>query len=298
MHKLIFPLLVILTLNSVAQELNCNIQVSSPQIQGSDRRIYETLQRSLYEFINNRRWTNYSFKLEERIECTMAINITERISTDEFKATINLQIRRPVYNTSYNSVLLNYIDKDFQFRYIESQTLDYIDNSFTSNLTSVIAFYVNIFLGLDFDSFSLNGGTPFFLKAQSIVNSAQNAKETGWKAFEGLKNRYWLIENLLNSSYGAIRQAEYKYHREGLDIMTDNVENGRAAIFESLEMLRKVNREKPDLFLMNLVMTAKADEIVNIFSEAAPMNKTKAFNLLSEIDPANISKYQKILGNK
>ncbi|MFC1734282.1 DUF4835 family protein, partial [candidate division KSB1 bacterium] len=256
------------------------------------------LQRSLYEFINNKKWTNFNFKMEERIECTMAINITERSSNDEFKATINLQLRRPVYNSSYNSVLFNYIDRDFQFTYIESQTLDFVENSFTSNLTSVIAYYVYIFLGLDFDTFSPNGGTPYYLKAQAIMNSAQNAKETGWKAFESLKNRYWLIENLLNNSYSDIRQAMYKYHREGLDEMSENIETGRASIFASLELLRKVNREKPDLFLMNLVMVAKSDELVNVFSQASPMDKTKTFNLLSEIDPANISKYQKILGNK
>ena len=138
----------------------------------------------------------------------------------------------------------------------------------------------------------------FFLKAQSIVNAAQNAKETGWKAYESSKNRYWLVENLLNSSCAGIRQAMYKYHRLGLDVMTDNIEKGRAAIFESLELLRKVHREKPDLFLMSLIMTAKADELVNVFSEADPMDKTKALNILQEIDPANSSKYQKITGNK
>ncbi len=280
-----------------AQEFNCAIQVSAPQVQGSDRKVFETLQRSLYEFVNNRKWTNFTYKVEERVECTMVINVTERVSTDEFKANISLQLRRPVYNTSYHSPLFNYIDRSFQFRYIESQTLDYIDNAFTSNLTSVIAYYVYIFLGLDFDTYSPLGGTQFYQKAQSVVNAAQSAREPGWKAFESLKNRYWLVENLLNNSYQDVRNALYKYHRQGLDVMTDNIETGRAAVFESLELLRQANREKPDLFIMDLVLTAKADEIVNIFSQAAPMDKTKTINILSEIDPANMSKYQKIMAN-
>ena len=291
-------LLIIVCLDTTAQELNCSVQVTSPQVQGTERRVFETLQKSIYEFVNNRKWSNYSFKIEERIECSIIITINKRVSTDEFRATLNVQLRRPVYSASYNSVLFNYVDKDFDFRYVEYEPLDYSENTFTSNLTSVIAYYVYIFIGLDFDSFSLNGGAPFFEKAQAIVNSAQNTKEPGWKAYEKLKNRYWLIENLLNSTYSPIREAMYKYHRLGLDVMSDNIETGRAAIFESMELLRKANREKPNLFLLQLFLTAKADEIVKIFSNASPMDKNKVVNILNEICHGNANKYQKIIENK
>ncbi|MFZ4741390.1 MAG: DUF4835 family protein [Bacteroidales bacterium] len=280
---------------SIAQEFICNIQVSAPQVQGTDRSVYDNLRTALYEFVNTKSWTNYSFKPEERIECSILITVNERISQDEFKGTLNLQLRRPVYRTSYNSVLLNFVDKDFQFKYVEFQTLEYVENSFTSNLTSVIAYYCYVYLGLDFDSYSPNGGTPYFEKAQNIVNLAQNAPEKGWKSFESQKNRYWLVENLLNSAYSSVRQATYKYHRLGIDAMYDNIETGRTAIAESVELLRKAYREKPGLFSIQLFMDAKSDEIVNIFSKASPQDKAKIINNLIEIDPANASKYQGIL---
>lgn len=299
MRKLFFILFLCLCFSKTyAQELNASVQVTAQQVEGTERKVFQTLQQALYEFINNRKWTNYSYKLEERIECTFLITITERVSSDEFKGKINIVIRRPIFKTSYNSPLFNYIDNDFSFRYIEYQSLDYDENSFTSNLTSVIAYYVNIVLGLDADSFSPFGGSPYFEKAQTIVSTAQNATEKGWKAFESQKNRYWLVENLLNTSYSPAREAMYKYHRLGMDVLTENVETGRASITESLELLRNVNRQKPGLFLLQLIMDAKRDELVNIYSQAAPMDKTKVVNLLKEIDPANSNKYQKILTEK
>lgn len=225
----------------------------------------------------------------------MMITVSDRISTDEFKGTINVQLRRPIYKTSYNSVILNYVDKDFQFKYLEGQTLEFNENSYTSNLTSTVAFYIYMFLGLDFDTYSKNGGTPYYQKAQNIVNAAQNSPERGWKAFETLKNRYWLVENLMNSKYSGLREALYRYHRLGLDVMTENMDIGRSAISESIDLLKMVNREQPGLFALQLFLEAKGDEIVNIFSQASPMDKTRVVNTLKEIDPANSQKYQKIL---
>lgn len=294
----IFPIIFVFFLSVISassQEFICQINVSSPQIQGSDRTVYQEMQQQLYEFVNNQKWTNYEYRHEEKIECTMMITISDRLSTDEFKGTINLQLRRPIYRTSYNSVVLNYIDKEFQFKYLEGQTLDFNENTFTSNLTSTIAFYIYMYLGLDNDTYSKNGGTQYYQKAQNIVNSAQNSSERGWKAFETLKNRYWMVENLLNSKYSGIREALYKYHRLGLDAMTENMEIGRAAISESIDLLKMVNREQPGLFILQLFLEAKADEIVNIFSQASPMEKTRVVNILKEIDPSNAQKYQKIL---
>ncbi len=288
-------LLVLLPLFAIGQEFNCNIQVVAPQVQGTDRTIYDNLRNSLYEFVNNRTWTNFSYKPEERIECSMLITINERLGQDEFKGTINLQLRRPVYRTSYNTVLLNFIDKDIQFRYLDLQTLEYSDNSITSNLTSLIAYYCYIFLGYDFDSFALNGGTPYFEKAQNIVNMSQNSPEKGWKSFESQKNRYWLCENLLNNAYSSVRQSSYKFHRLGLDQMYDNIETGRTSISESIELIRKAYREKPGLFSIQLFMDAKSDEIVNIFSKASPQDKARLITSLIEIDPANAGKYQGLM---
>jgi len=286
------------TLITYAQELKCAISVTAPAVAGSDRTVYETMQRALYEFMNSKQWTNYKFTADERIDVNILITIQNRVSTDEFTGNMQIQARRPVYKTSYNSTLFNHIDNDIDFRYVEQQPIEYIENSNTSNLTSLLAYYTYIILGLDFDSFSKNGGSPYFDKAQAIVVNSQNAAEKGWKAFESQRNRYWLIENLLNSQYAQIREAIYNYHRLGLDLMYDNVENGRAAITGALELLQKVHRQKPGSFIMQAFFSAKSDELVNIYSEAPPMDKPRVVTILREIDPTYTNKYQKILTNK
>ena len=278
----------------IAQEFNVSVQVSSPRVEGSEKKIFETLQQELYDFVNNSQWTNYVYKPEERIEGTILITVEQR-SGEDFKGKMNVALRRPVYKASYNTALLNYIDKDFDFKYVEFQPLEYSDNVFESNLTSTIAFYLYMYLGLDGDSFAKNGGAPYYAKAQNIVNMGQNAREKGWKAFESQKNRYWLVENLTNPAYASVREAMYRYHRHGLDKMSDDVEAGRAGINESLELLRKANRERPGLFILQLFLEAKREELINIYSQASPMDKTKAVNILKEIDPANANRYQKIL---
>ncbi len=280
------------------QEFNVVVQVTSPQVEGTEKKVFETLQQELNDFVNNRKWTNFSYKPEERIEGTLLITVSQRVSSDQFVARINLALRRPVFNASYNTTLLNYIDRDFEFTYVEFQPLEYNDNVFTSNLTSTIAYYLYMFLGIDGDTFARNGGSIYYERAQNIVNLAQNAREKGWKAFESQKNRYWMVENLVNPSYASIREALYKYHRTGLDVMSDDVERGRASINESLELLRKANRERPGLFILQLFLEAKRDELVNIYSGASPMDKTNAVNILKEIDPSNAARYQRILEAK
>ncbi len=281
-----------------AQELNCTVQVTSQQVEGTEKKIYETLQKSLRQFFNELKWSNYTYKQEEKIECSILINISDRISTDEFKGTLTLSLRRPIYKSSYYSTMFNYIDKDFTFKYIEFEPLEFSDNTYISNLVSVMAYYAYVFLGLDADSYSQNGGSTYFEKAQSIINYTQSAPDKGWKAFENPRNRYWLIENLLNSSYTDMRKCYYKYHRLGLDMMYDNIDIARNNVTEALELLRKVNREKPNLFIVKAFLDAKSDEIINIYSKAPFNEKTNVVNLLKEIDPANTSKYQKILTDK
>jgi len=294
-RKLIFILLICLPGLIQAQEFMCQVSVNSPQVEGTEKKVFQTLQTQLYEFINNRKWTNFVYKTEERLECSMMITITERISTDQFKARINVVLQRPVYKTSYNTNLLNLVDKDFDFRYVEYQPLDYNDDAFTSNLTSMVAYYLYVMLGIDADTFTKFGGTPYFEKARGVVNAAQNTTEAGWKAYENLKNRYWLVENLLNSSYSPFREGLYSYHRTGLDIMSENMDLGRSGVNDCLENMLKVTREKSNLYISQLFIDAKRDELINIYTQASPMDKTKAINVLKEIDPANSSRYQQIM---
>ncbi|NQV03458.1 MAG: DUF4835 family protein [Bacteroidia bacterium] len=296
-------LILFLTLSFMhlkAQELDCIVSVSSPRLEGTDKQVFETLQTAIYEFMNNRSWTNFNVKVEERIECTILITINERPTGDDFRGTINLVLRRPVYNSAYNSILLNYIDRDFTFKYIEYQSLDYSDGVFSSNLTSTLAFYTYMFLGYYFDSFALNGGTAFLEKAQEVVNTAQSAQVSGWKAFESDKNRYWMVVNILNPANSAIREFSYIYHRQGLDQMYERVDLGRGKVAESLDLLKKISVARPGLFSLQLTLDAKKDEFVNIFSDqrVPPMEKNNVVNLLKDIDPANSSKYQAILEGK
>ena len=283
---------------SYSQELICQININTSKIQSSDKHKYESLQKALYEFVNTRIWSNYQFKIEERIECSILITLDDNGASDEMKGTMNIQLRRPIYKTAYSSVLLNYIDNEVLFSYVENTPLDYVENSFTSNLTSLIAYYVNVFLALDYDSFSMKGGSEFLEKANSIVNTCQNRNERGWKSFESQKNRYWLVENLQNAAYSKVREFFYKYHRLGLDVMADNIETGRTAITESLELLQQINREKPGLFIVTLIVQAKSDEIINIYSKASPQDKSKVTNIMRELDPANSGKYQVIMTSK
>ncbi len=293
----IFILFLILSLPALvrSQEFICQVSVNSPQVEGTEKKVFQTLQTQLYEFINNRKWSNYVYKPEERIECSIMITITDRVSTDQFKAKANIVLQRPVYKTSYNTNLLNLVDKDFDFKYVEYEPLDYSDDAFTSNLTSMIAYYVYVMLGVDADSFSKFGGTPYFEKARGVVNAAQNTPEKGWKAYESQKNRYWLVENLMNSTYSQFREGIYSYHRTGLDVMSENMDLGRVGINDCLEYVQKVNREKTGLYIIQLFVDAKRDELINIYTQAAPMDKTKAINMLKEIDPANSSRYQAIM---
>ncbi len=293
----LFGVILVFSKTLCAQELNCNVKVLSPAIQGTDKTVFETLETSIKDFMNNTRWTNDNFKEDERIECNLTINITKRNSVDDFEANIIVQARRPVYKSSYNTNIINYQDNDFTFKYTPFQPFEFNDNSFTNNLTSTLAFYAYIFIGLDYDTFSPEGGSPYYQKAQGIVNNAQNAPDKGWKAFEGSKNRYWIAENLSNANFKALRSCMYVYHRQGLDLMTQDVELARKNIAEALEGLMKVHNISMGSFLMQLFFLAKADEIVNIFSAATPDVKGKLVTLLNTIDPGNTTKYEKLRAN-
>ncbi len=287
-------LFILLGIVGYAQEFNCNVSVISPQVQGSNKQVYDTMRKALYEFVNNTKWTDHIFKDDERIDCSLMFNITDQISADEFKATLQIQARRPVYNSSYTTNLLNYRDNDIQFRYVEFEPLEFNEQAHTSNLVSIVAFYMNMILGLDYDTFSLEGGTLFYQRAEVIVNNAQNAQHSGWKAFEGTKNRYWFVENMLNDKYSPMRSCLYRYHRKGLDRMSEVVDEGRGEISEAITELRSAYRQNPTAMIWQLFFTAKADEITQIFTQAFPDERSRIVIVLKEIDPANAGKWDKI----
>jgi hypothetical protein len=294
-RKLILSFIICLPALAKAQEFMCQVSVNSPQVEGTEKKVFQTLQTELYEFVNNRKWSNYVYKPEERIECSIMITVTDRVSSDQFKGKVNVVLQRPVYKTSYNTNLLNLVDKDFDFKYVEYEPLIYNDDAYTSNLTSMVAYYLYVMLGLDADSFSKMGGTLYYEKARAVVTAAQNSSDRGWKAFESLKNRYWLVENLMNNAYSGFRDGIYSYHRTGLDLMSENMDLGRSGVNDCLENIQKVNREKTGLYITQLFLDAKRDELINIYSQAAPMDKTKIINIMKEVDPANSSRYQQIM---
>ncbi len=299
MARIFFLLILVLfTVTGLySQELRCNVQVITTQIQGTNKPIFITLQRAVFEFMNNRTWTNHVFQNQERIEANIVINITEQIGSDEFKGTLQIQSRRPVYNSSYNTVLFNYFDNTLHFRYTETEALEFTETAHLSNLTSLLAFYAYIIIGLDYDSFTPLGGTEFFQKAETIVMNAQNAQERGWKSFESNRNRFWLVNNLMNPKYAPVREWYYRYHRLGLDLLSQRPAEARAEIAEGLLLLQRVFREKPDPFMhiLQVMLDAKSDELVNVFSQSNPEELRRITAILREIDPANTAKYQKLL---
>jgi len=281
-----------------SQELNCNVQVSAQKIQGSNRQVFESMQRDIYEFMNNMVWTNHVYSYAERIDCNILITLTDQFSADEFRGTIQIQLKRPIFNTTYNSTMLNFMDNNFQFRYVEFQPLEFDPNSYRSSLVSVLAYYAYMILGFDYDSFSTLGGTEFFQVAEKIVTNAQNASEPGWKPYDGSrnKNRYWLVKNVLDKEYEGVRRFIHEYNVNGLDRMESRTTEARTSIAESLKLLQEVYRAKPDpyMYLVQVILESKTDELVSIFSEAFPEEKSRVIQILVEIDPGNRTKYEKI----
>lgn len=299
MNKLFLFLIISLFVSNTtkAQDLNCRVQIITQQLASSDKSIFIEMEKSIFEFINNTKWTSDIIQINERIECNLIINVKEQLGIDEFKATAQIQSTRPAFNTSYNSTMFNYMDEDWTFKYIINQPLEFNENDSRSNLTSLLAYYVYIIIGLDYDSYSLFGGTTYYQKARQIVNNAQTQPGKGWKAFDGTRNRFILVDNLLDNNFKPMRETIYKYHRLGLDIMSLNIDNGREEIRDLLPKLLKLAKERPNSMALNLFFTAKSEELVKIFSKALPSDKQAIIQTLSEIDPGNSNKYQQISVN-
>lgn len=292
----ILVLLLGLGLFAKAQELQCEVRVNSTKMPGTDKTVYQSLQTALYEFINNTKFTDINFRQSEKIECSILLDLTSR-EGDYYTAELNIALRRPVYKTNYNSQMFNYIDRKFTFEYMDGQTLDFNPNSFNSNLVSTIGFYVYLMLGLDFDSFSPLGGTPFFAVCEQITrNVPQSVGDDGWSS-TGRQNRYALINEINNSTYEPLRQFIYTYHRQGLDVMSEKTEEGVEAILNSLSNLQNVHERNSMCYFLQLIVESKRDEIIQVFSEGNMKLRTEAANIMKAIDPSQSSRYDMMLQN-
>ncbi len=282
---------------SVAQELNMRVQVLAPTVNNANKRSLDVLQNTIRDFMNNNKWTAETYLTQERIDCNLVINITAWDGNASYTAEAQIQSSRPVYGSSYSATLLNMADKDFNFSFNEGQSLDFSDQSYINNLSSLLGFYAYTIIGLDKDSFNKYGGTPFYQKAMNLSNLAQTSGGKGWRPVDGLRNRYWLNENLMNNSFKALRNFIYEYHINGLDKLQANLNNGTKGVFSSLLDLKQFNKQKTGSIFPNIFFSAKADEITNVLSLADPQDRNKAYQLLVDIDGPNTSKYESLKKN-
>lgn len=295
-------LLATVAIAGYAQELNCKVKVMRDAIQGIDKEVFIAMERNILEFMNTRKWTTDQFQNNERIDCNILINLTKQLDQDVFQATLNIQASRPVFNASYTSSIVNHIDKEFVFRFNQFTPLQFDDNRVTgndplaSNLTATLAYYAYLVLGLDYESFSPNGGSDFFKRAQNVVNNAPESGKTivGWRAVDGNKNRYWIIDQILNPRFKEFRTAWYSMHREGLDKMYNKPDESRKLILESLPKFVQINRENPSSILLQFFFSAKSDEFASLVSQEDAGQKTQYISMLQQIDVPNIQKYNSI----
>jgi hypothetical protein len=301
MYKIIFIITIFFLANTVkAQELRARINVLSNRVGGNvDKKTFQTLQTALNNFINNRKWTNDNFSPEEKIDCSFLLNVESTNEVNVYKASLTIQSARPVFNSSYLSPIINFQDNDIIFKYVEFQQLEFNDNRvagtdpLTANLTAVIAYYINIILGLDYDSFSPRAGNIYFQKAQNIVNNAPEGRSiSGWKAFDGTRNRYWLAENLLNNRYSLIHDAYYSFYRMGMDKLYEDEAMARNQIINVLNLLNNLNTDNPNTMILQFFFQGKTQELIKIFSKATSSEKSKALEYLQRLDISNISKYK------
>lgn len=287
--------------SALAQELNCTVSINSDLIEGSNKQVYATLQTAIEEYINQNRWTNMTFAEHEKIECNMMI-IVKEAANNLYTCEMTLQSRRPVFGTTYTTPLLNLNDASFNFTYQEFDRIEYQQNQFTTNLTAMLAYYCYLIIGHDMDSYQRLGGTPYFQACEEICNACQSAsmdniEQKGWLAFDSNRNRYALINNLLDEAFNKYRNYYYDYHRLGLDEMSANVTNGRARIAEGIPVLKEAYRARPATYVINTFLDAKAEELVDIFRKGTDKEKTDVYNLLIDIDPTRQNTYDKINQN-
>lgn len=294
--SILFGIIILSNPNKIAaQELNCSVQVIAPQIANVETSVFESLEDGIREFMNGRRWTNDNFSFDELIECTMQITISEAIGNTRFSGSIQIQSNRPVYNSDYNTPVLFVLDGDLEFEWVDGTSILFNPGQHRDNLSSILAYYSYMIIGMDYDSFGLESGSEFFLKAQSIVANAQNAGGKGWKASQGKQNRYWLVENYLSQTFRPLRACMYKYHRQGFDILHDNLEMARLNIADAIIEMRSTNRIRPGSYNLQVFFLAKNDEIIKLFAPSSEAERVRLLPVLKQMDPGNISKYDDAL---
>ncbi|HSD13700.1 MAG TPA: DUF4835 family protein [Flavobacterium sp.] len=276
-----------------SQELKCSVKVNYDQITAANVQIFKTLERSLGEFVNNTKWSTKNFANNERIDCSMFITIQSYESND-FKCTLQVQSSRPVYNSTYTSPVFNYNDKDFNFRYVEFENFVYNPNSYDSNLVAMVAFYANIIIGLDADTFSNQGGTKFLESASNMANLAQSGGGAGWTQTEKKQNRYYLINDLLSNTFTPYREAMYEYHQLGMDKMADDLKAAKQNVVKAVKTVSKIHSTRPNAFITRIFFDAKADEIVYIFSGGPSVDIVELTETLNRISPLNSTKWNNI----
>jgi hypothetical protein len=295
MRKLIFCL-ILLPLFATGQELNCKVTINADQVQTTDRAVFKDMERAFANFLNTRKWTTDSYKSHERINCSIFLNISRMPSLGNFTASAQITAARPVYNSNYETVTLNFADREWEFEYIESLPLEYNDNAYISNLTSMLAFYAYIIIGMDYDSFSEMGGNPYFQRALTVVNNAQRENRPGWQALGNNRSRYALIEGLNNPQMQDMRKNAYRYHRLALDTFEKTPDESRKIVLDVLRNVKKVWAINPTSIYVVTFFDAKGQELVNVFSEGDLTTRREAYDILTSVDPKrNI--YQKIVGN-
>ncbi len=292
MKYLFFCGLVLLSLSGAfSQDLNAQVKLLYPTLPAVNKTTFDALEKAINDFLNNKKWTDDILKSQERIDCSFVITLTAWDGATAFTAEAQIQSSRPVYGTAYNSTILNIYDKDFNFSYLQGQPLDFSEQSYTNNLSSLLGFYALTIVGMDYDTFSKLGGTILYNRAQNVLNAAQSTTDKGWKAVDSYRNRYWLSENFSNRDYSPIREGLYIYHRQGLDVMATNPFEGRKAILTTLAQLQTIDRQRQGNMLSQLFISAKVDEIVGVLSLADVDDRMRAYSILTQIDPSNGFKY-------
>ncbi|WP_370089765.1 DUF4835 family protein [Ekhidna sp.] len=295
MKVLLFVLAISLAIVAPCQELNCRVIVNAQQVQTTERAVFSEMETEFAQFLNTTRWTGDDFDEEEVINCNLVLTISEMPSIGVFKASVQILSSRPVYGTSYESVIMNFADRDWEFEYLQSQPLRFNENTFNSNITSMLAYYAYMIIGFDYDTFSELGGTPHFQNAFKVVNNAQQTNYSGWQQFNSVRNRYWLVENVQNPQLEPIRKALYTYHRNGLDIMAEDREQAEKNILAALGEIQKANRARPRSILTITFMDAKSGELQQIFSQSNLATRRQAYNLLNNLDPSRTDEYKSLI---
>lgn len=286
-----------------AQELRAKVTVLAGRVNSTvEKKIFVTLQSQLNDLLNNRKWTSDGFSQNEKIECSFILNIESILEPNVYKASLTVQAARPVYGSSYQSAMVNFIDAEVTFKYIEFQPVEFNESRVqgtdagVANLTAVFAYYAYMVLGLDYDSFSPKGGDEYYRKAQNIVNNAPESKNiAGWKMFDGVRNRYWLNENLINSRYNIFHDIIYNYYRTGLDKMSGNEKEARTNLLQTLMQLYSFNKENPNTMILQFFMQGKTQELIGLFKKGTSEERSKAIELLSVLDIVNSSRYKQEL---